>query len=344
MKSRMVTMGGRSMKELTRIENIIDYIDDDKLALDDLRNAQEAVLVFKGNKVFPGIYKMAVFVQTLMVRKEYLALNDAQESVSPSPSPKKDLFISEEYIFKYWSIKKKFKDVFDSPYLTLESYRILEELVEELFLSKRDELIRAIWILRNNDDCVYNHSISVSLFYLEALSDLKKHSHEVDFFNSIKNMGEKIHFNSASLKRYAMGALLHDYGKTSIEDSILNKPDPLTKGEFDLIRLHPYYGIRALKAIGVSSPDILDIVGNHHFHYRVNSSPQSPAAQICNIIDIYDACRFNRSYKKGFSFEKTQEILRKESLHTGWDSFIFKVIYNETLVRLEDRIQEFRMA
>src|SRR4029079_1862281 len=44
-------------------------------------------------------------------------------------------------------------------------------------------------------------------------------------------------------------ALLHDIGKLSVPNSILDKPGPLTAEEWDVVRLHPYYTQRILEHI-----------------------------------------------------------------------------------------------
>ena len=44
-------------------------------------------------------------------------------------------------------------------------------------------------------------------------------------------------------------ALLHDVGKIGVPDSVLNKPGPLEKGEWELMRQHPIIGERIVAAI-----------------------------------------------------------------------------------------------
>ena len=56
---------------------------------------------------------------------------------------------------------------------------------------------------------------------------------------------------------------------------------------------------------------------------------------ICNIIDIYDACRSERCYKNSLSYETTLTILNKEYKKYNWNKFIYNIILKDTLPKFE---------
>ena len=65
------------------------------------------------------------------------------------------------------------------------------------------------------------------------------------------------------MTQLTMGLLLHDIGKISIPESILNKPDKLKAEEWDLIKTHPSAGASMLSSER-SSPLTRCVVRDHH--------------------------------------------------------------------------------
>jgi len=341
------------MVKLRQVERVEEFIDLNGFSTEDLFNRSGAVLVKKGRSVPTNIYKMPIFcyqkesdrvvveyykktVTVGEVDPQFSQIGDTSESSSP--------VISEQATKRYYELKEKLERVFDSSSTSISTYQNAIEILDETFKEPREELIRALWLLRATDFYTCDHSLSVYLLFLEALDVFKKYNMDDRFFSSFKSNSAKVNFDIGNLKRYAMGALLHDLGKLHIDEGIVHKHSSLTIGELDIIRLHPYYGVRTLKMLGVDDPQILDIVANHHYNYKVNDVSQSPLAQICNIVDIYDACRSRRSYKDAFSWEKTLGILNEEYKKSGWDSFIYEIVVSQVLVVMECRLQELEVV
>ena len=100
-----------------------------------------------------------------------------------------------------------------------------------------------------------------------------------------------------------IGAYLHDVGKVRVPHEILNKPGPLSAEEFEIIKLHPLWGVELLA--GVDFPwDIKPIIRWHHEKYdgtgypdRLRGEEIPLAAQIICIVDVYDALTTTRSYR-----------------------------------------------
>lgn len=110
-----------------------------------------------------------------------------------------------------------------------------------------------------------------------------------------------------------IGALLHDIGKLYIPDSILTKPSSLTEEEFNIIKLHPEYGIKFIKGTSYEhNKTINNCIKYHHLKYNGNGSyPQCDLkydnipleARIVSICDAFDAMTSDRGYNKVISKE-----------------------------------------
>ena len=142
-------------------------------------------------------------------------------------------------------------------------------------------------------------------------------------------------FSSQMTNEYAEmvtdAAHLHDIGKISIPDSILQKKGKLTDEEFAIMKTHPAEGARILDETlkGVESDEYFQIAHDmalyHHEKYDGTGYPEGLSgdsiplsARIMAVADVYDALRSTRHYKEGFSKEKSIAIL-KESRGTHFD-------------------------
>ncbi|MGH7559633.1 MAG: tetratricopeptide repeat protein [Gemmatimonadales bacterium] len=100
-----------------------------------------------------------------------------------------------------------------------------------------------------------------------------------------------------------LGAYLHDLGKVKVPHEVLNKPGRLTPGEFELMKLHPVYGVEMLQEIDFPW-DIKPIIRWHHekldgtgYPDRLRGDEIPVSAQIIGIVDVYDALTTTRSYR-----------------------------------------------
>ena len=112
------------------------------------------------------------------------------------------------------------------------------------------------------------------------------------------------------------GALLHDIGKMGVPDSILLKPGPLTNEEWMLMHRHPQYAYDMLSPI-VYLHTALDIPYCHHEKWDGTGYPRGLkgeeiplAARIFAVVDIWDALRSDRPYRKAWSAEKVLEYIK----------------------------------
>ena len=102
------------------------------------------------------------------------------------------------------------------------------------------------------------------------------------------------------------GALLHDIGKMGIPDNILLKAGPLSGEEWLVMKTHPVLGYEMLSPIRYLR-SALDIPYRHHEKWDGSGYPlglrgeQIPlAARIFAVVDVWDALRSDRPYRKGW--------------------------------------------
>lgn len=100
------------------------------------------------------------------------------------------------------------------------------------------------------------------------------------------------------------GAMLHDIGKITTPDDILNKPGPLDDDEWDVMRDHTLAGQRLLDRVGGTLHDVGLVVRSSHEHYDGSGYPDGLAgaeiplaARIVAVADAYSAMTTRRSYR-----------------------------------------------
>jgi len=121
-------------------------------------------------------------------------------------------------------------------------------------------------------------------------------------------------------------AQLHDVGKISISDLILNKPEKLTDEEFDQIKQHSAIGEKIIDEIISKTKDdgflghAKKFAGYHHEKWNGTGYPRGLKEEtiplegrIMAIADVYDALVSARPYKKPFTHEEAVQIIKDGS-------------------------------
>ncbi|MCL2801823.1 MAG: response regulator [Treponema sp.] len=142
------------------------------------------------------------------------------------------------------------------------------------------------------------------------------------------------------LESVVSSARLHDLGKIAIPDSILNKPGPLTKEEFEKMKTHTNESVaiieKAIKETGDAEflQNAKLIAAYHHESWDGSGYPNGLKkyeiplqARLMAIVDVYDALVSERPYKKPFSNEEALEII-KQSSGKQFDPLIVDVFVN----------------
>jgi HD-GYP domain-containing protein (c-di-GMP phosphodiesterase class II) len=116
-------------------------------------------------------------------------------------------------------------------------------------------------------------------------------------------------------------ALLHDIGKLSVPNLILDKPGKLTEEEFAVVRKHPYFTERILEKIN-SFGQLAFIAGAHHerldgsgYHTSLKSDELPISARIIAVADVFDAVSAKRPYRDAMPLERALSIIQKDTPH-----------------------------
>ncbi len=135
-------------------------------------------------------------------------------------------------------------------------------------------------------------------------------------------VAEQLGSDESQLTAIRLGAYLHDVGKVRVPHEILNKPGRLTEQEFEVIKLHPEWGIELLATIEFPW-DIKPIIRSHHEKYdgsgypdRLRGDEIPVTAQIVCIADVYDALTTTRSYRGAMS--RDEAIGRMDQSRQWW--------------------------
>jgi HD-GYP domain-containing protein (c-di-GMP phosphodiesterase class II) len=132
-------------------------------------------------------------------------------------------------------------------------------------------------------------------------------------------IGERLGLPEGRLRELALGGLLHDVGKLSVPNAILNKPGRLTDEEFAEIRRHPGAGRELLTELGGFSPLVLELVESHHERLDGGGYPNGvPAGEldltvrILTVADVYDALTTDRVYRDAWTVQRALSLLDDE--------------------------------
>jgi len=134
-------------------------------------------------------------------------------------------------------------------------------------------------------------------------------------------------------------ARLHDVGKITISDVILNKPGKLTDEEFEIMKTHCTEGERIIDQIVSRTEDVEFLrnarmfAGYHHerwdgkgYPYGLKTDDIPLLGRIMSIVDVYDALVSERPYKKAFSPDEAVKIIM-DCAGKQFDPVITEVFY-----------------
>jgi putative nucleotidyltransferase with HDIG domain len=159
---------------------------------------------------------------------------------------------------------------------------------------------------------------------LMALTALKKYdnytfTHMVNVSSLAMAQARALNIDGALLREFGFAALMHDIGKVNTPLEVLNKPDKLTKEEFDIMKQHVVDGAHILRRTP-EMPALAPIVAfEHHLKQDLSGYPENIGSRklnlctmIISIVDVYDALRSNRVYRQGLATPRIRKILEEK--------------------------------
>jgi putative nucleotidyltransferase with HDIG domain len=151
------------------------------------------------------------------------------------------------------------------------------------------------------------------------LRDKETEGHSQRVTEMTVRLARRMGVDDSEIVHIRRGALLHDIGKMAIPDSILHKPGSLSGDEWEIMKKHPVYAYEMLSPIAFLKP-ALDIPYCHHEKWDGSGYPrglkgeQIPlAARVFAVVDVWDALRSDRPYRKARPREMVYAYVREQS-------------------------------
>lgn len=163
--------------------------------------------------------------------------------------------------------------------------------------------------------------------------------------NQISKKDDRYYLPYAERDLIVKASALHDIGKISIPEEVLNKPGKLTDEEFEAMKQHTVIGYQMLSDLGFQDEPLVkvsrEITRWHHERYdgrgypdRLKGDEIPLSAQIVSLADVYDALTSERVYKPAFSHEKAVQMI------LNGECGAFNPLLLECLVEAQEEIRQ----
>ena len=146
------------------------------------------------------------------------------------------------------------------------------------------------------------------------------------------DVAAELGLNSTQRRNVEFGALLHDIGKITIPNEIINKPGPLTDEEWTIIKTHTIEGQRILEEIGGLMSEIGGIIRSAHERYDGTGYPDGLAgdaipaeSRVVFACDAYNAMTTDRPYRSARSPHEALDELR-DNAGTQFDPTVIEAL------------------
>lgn len=187
-----------------------------------------------------------------------------------------------------------------------------------------------------------NHTLHVQMITNLLLNQLVKHT-------------DRYHLTETDIAMISSVSALHDIGKITIPESILNKPGRLTPEEWEIMKEHTVNGDAFLRDIPIDQNEKLmitahEICRHHHERYDGSGYPDGLkgedipiSAQVVALADVYDALTSDRCYKKAFLHEEAVAMILNGECGAFNELLLqcFREITDELLINLKLNQEEY---
>ncbi|MCX5717629.1 MAG: HD domain-containing protein [Nitrospirae bacterium] len=194
--------------------------------------------------------------------------------------------------------------------------RVVESMVD--LILEEEQLLIGMTSIKDYDEYTYNHSVNVSILSVA--------------------LGQRIGLSRKALTELGIVALFHDIGKIEIPKEILNKSTSFTEQEWDTVKKHPFWGVRALlrmKKIDYTSIRSAITSFEHHMYCDLSGypKPRQPLkldfySKIVALADNYDGMTSSRVYARIPMPPDKALSLMMEKAGTQLDPILFKFFTN----------------
>jgi putative nucleotidyltransferase with HDIG domain len=155
--------------------------------------------------------------------------------------------------------------------------------------------------------------------------------HSLGVTHAAVGLAQQFGLSAERQKLIHRAALLHDLGKLSVSNTILDKPSKLDQDEWQVVRQHPQLSQQILSRIPSFSA-IAKIAGSHHekldgsgYPFGLTGEQLTLEDRIVAMADVYGALSEDRPYRAGLAPEVILTILSKE-VPTKLDPEVFEAL------------------
>lgn len=144
-------------------------------------------------------------------------------------------------------------------------------------------------------------------------------THSIGVATSASTLAQKFGFNEEDCALMHSAGLMHDLGKLCIPEQILEKPGPLDKNEFNLMKSHTFHTYRIIDSIpGLNK--VRNWASFHHekldgtgYPFALKASDLDLGSRILAVSDMFTALTEERPYRKAMPVEAAVDIINKSS-------------------------------
>jgi putative two-component system response regulator len=144
-------------------------------------------------------------------------------------------------------------------------------------------------------------------------------------------LADRVGLPAAEKEVLRRGAMLHDIGKISTPDSILDKPARLTADEYTIVKQHPAEGVRMVESLR-SIRDVIPFIRWHHERMDGRGYPDGIfggsiplSVRILSVADVFDALATERPYRPALDRDECYRIMRADAAGGGLDRELVEI-------------------
>jgi len=282
-------------------------------------------------------YRIPLYVRTdegkyVLYKPEGMLLEDMRVKTGKFPSAL--FFRTEDKLQGIKELQKAFNEKLRESIKSQDATKtktILVDLVRETLTEPRagslDGLADTVDILAN--ECAQEPAV------LRALANVyfKDYTTAIHSVNVMAlTLAFSLHSQQSleSSKTMGLAALLHDVGKTQIDQGIIRANRKLTEEEFEEMKRHPTIGYKILKKCDFANQAILDGAREHHEKLDGSGYPRgisrvSVAGQIIGLVDCYEAItNDDRPYRNAMDPLEALKLVKREVEAGKFDRRLFE--------------------
>jgi putative two-component system response regulator len=206
--------------------------------------------------------------------------------------------------------------------------------------------VRTLLRLRRYSEEIQN-SVSTLMSFAEGAEeqDRRARGHCKRLATMSIELGSLLRLDDWSLTVLERAGYLHDIGKIRIPGALLEKVQPLSPREMEIIQSHCAIGEKMCRSISALEPT-LKVIRHHHERLDGSGYPdglrgeQIPIlTQVFSVVDVYESLRTWRPYRQPLTEAHAIQVLQQEVERGFWNRKIFDLFKTQILPGLDARLR-----